>query len=186
MERRGYRVSPTARSDEALAIIAADPADCAVVDLKLATGDGLELVGALCRQTRGIRIVVLTAHGTLQSAVAAVKAGAADFLAKPADADTIVEVLEGYPGRRPRRCYPPPDEIEFRYLFAMFEKHHRNMSVTAREIGMHRRTLQRILRRRGIVPGLASGQRGDGTGYARRMLRVWREVLDGQAPTLAE
>ena len=76
----------------------------AVLDLRLADGNGLELVGPLRQARPDIRIVVLTGYGNIATAVAAVKEGAVDYLAKPADADAIEQALTAHGRKLP----PPP------------------------------------------------------------------------------
>jgi len=88
LELRGFIVTSVGSVAEALAQTARPPA-FAVLDLRLGDGNGLELVGPLRQARPDIRIVVLTGYGNIATAVAAVKEGAVDYLAKPADADCI-------------------------------------------------------------------------------------------------
>ena len=96
------------------------------------------------------RIIVLTGYGNIATAVAAVKAGAVDYLAKPADADAIEAALLSKEGALP----PPPDHpmsadrVRWEHIQRVFEQCDRNVSETARRLNMHRRTLQRILSKR--------------------------------------
>ncbi|MBL8839126.1 MAG: ActR/PrrA/RegA family redox response regulator transcription factor [Alphaproteobacteria bacterium] len=147
MERRGYTVR-TAGSIKAGATAAqADPPDFAVVDLRLGDGSGLELVPTIRAANPDSRIVVLTGYGNIATAVAAMKQGAIDYLAKPADADAIEAALQPRPGPLP----PPPDHpmsadrVRWEHIQRVFEQCDRNVSETARRLNMHRRTLQRIL-----------------------------------------
>ena len=93
------------------------------------------------------RIVVLTGYGNIATAVAAVKAGATDYLAKPADAEEVVDALLARTDDKP----PPPqnpmsaDRVRWEHIQRVFEQCDRNVSETARRLNMHRRTLQRIL-----------------------------------------
>jgi len=123
------------------------PPAYAVVDLRLEDGNGLEVVEALCEARPDVRVVMLTGYGNIASAVAAVKSGAVDYLAKPADADQIeVALLET------DKVLPPPpedpmsaDRVRWEHIQRVFEQCDRNVSETARRLKMHRRTLQRIL-----------------------------------------
>jgi two-component system response regulator RegA len=93
---------------------------------------------------------MLTGYGNIATAVAAVKAGALDYLAKPADADAVEAALlssgDGLP--------PPPenpmsaDRVRWEHIQRVYEQCDRNVSETARRLNMHRRTLQRILSKR--------------------------------------
>ena len=147
MEDRGFKVAAAASVAEGLAAAKAEPPNYAVVDLRLADGNGLEVVEAL-REARGdMRIVMLTGYGNIATAVAAVKAGAVDYLAKPADADAIMAALT----ERERALPPPPedpmsaDRVRWEHIQRVYEQCGRNVSETARRLKMHRRTLQRIL-----------------------------------------
>ena len=63
----------------------------AVVDLRLGDGNGLDVIEALHRTRPDARAVVLTGYGNIATAVTAVKLGAIDYLAKPADADAVLQ-----------------------------------------------------------------------------------------------
>ena len=130
----------------------------AVVDLRLGDGNGLELVGPLRQARPDIRIVVLTGYGNIATAVAAVKEGAVDYLAKPADADAIEQALTAHGRKLP----PPPsnpmsaDRVRWEHIQRVFEQCDRNVSETARR-STCRRTLQRILQARARAsPGTAA------------------------------
>lgn len=150
MERRGFRpvVAETVRA--ALDSVATKPAAYAVVDLRLEDGSGLDVVDALREARPDARIVVLTGYGAIATAVAAVKMGATDYLAKPADADEVTNALLSSHGMLP----PPPenpmsaDRVRWEHIQRVYEQCERNVSETARRLHMHRRTLQRILAKR--------------------------------------
>lgn len=150
MERRGFETRiatsvATARQE----IENAAPA-YAVVDLRLEDGFGLEVVEFLRDRREDTRIIVLTGYGAIATAVAAVKRGATDYLAKPADANDVMAALlvdgESLP--------PPPenpmsaDRVRWEHIQRVYEQCDRNVSETARRLHMHRRTLQRILAKR--------------------------------------
>src|ERR1051325_2615740 len=147
MERRGFVVGTAASVAEGVAAATAHPPAFAVVDLRLGDGSGLDVVGALQKARPGMRIVVLTGYGNIATAVAAVKAGALDYLPKPADTDAVERALLAQDGEPP----PPPedpmsaDRVRWEHIQRVFELCDRNVSETARRLKMHRRTLQRIL-----------------------------------------
>lgn len=147
MEQRGFDVSMAESVAEGVATSAAAPPAYAVVDLRLDDGSGLEVVSALRRSRADMRIVMLTGYGNIATAVVAIKAGAVDFLAKPADADQITAALL----ETDRPLPPPPDDpmsadrVRWEHILRVFEQCDRNVSETARRLKMHRRTLQRIL-----------------------------------------
>jgi two-component system response regulator RegA len=147
MEQRGYQVTTAESVAAGVAVASASAPAFAVVDLRLGDGSGLDIVAALRKARAGARIVVLTGYGNIATAVAAVKAGAVDYLPKPADADQIAAALEA--GDRP--LPPPPenpmsaDRVRWEHIQRVYEQCDRNVSETARRLNMHRRTLQRIL-----------------------------------------
>jgi two-component system response regulator RegA len=150
MEKRGFVVA-TAESVAAGTEAATQrPPAFADVDLRLADGSGLDVVQAVRRSRPDARIVVLTGYGNIATAVAAVKAGALDYLPKPADADAVEAALLAGGDALP----PPPsdpmsaDRVRWEHIQRVYEMCDRNVSETARRLNMHRRTLQRILAKR--------------------------------------
>jgi two-component system response regulator RegA len=147
MEQRGFQVTAAESVSEGIAASATMPPAFAVVDLRLDDGSGLEVVSALRGARPDMRIVMLTGYGNIATAVVAIKAGAIDFLAKPADADQIEAALLEIDRPLP----PPPedpmsaDRVRWEHILRVFEQCDRNVSETARRLKMHRRTLQRIL-----------------------------------------
>jgi len=147
MEKRGYQVTTAESVADGIAAARAHRPSYAVVDLKLGDGNGLEVVQAVRAARPEARVVVLTGYGNIATAVAAVKAGAVDYLAKPTDADAVEAALRAQDGHLP----PPPeqpmsaDRVRWEHIQRVFEQCDRNVSETARRLRMHRRTLQRIL-----------------------------------------
>ncbi len=147
MERRAFTVTTAATTEEALAAIEKSPPAYAVVDLRLEDEYGLDIVPILRERRPDARIVVLTGYGNITSAVAAIKAGAVDYLAKPADADDIEAALitVGQPKPPPPRRPMSADRVRWEHIQRVYELCDRNISETARRLNLHRRTLQRIL-----------------------------------------
>ena len=146
LERKGFAVTSVGSIAEARRHASLKPG-YAVVDMRLDDGNGLDLVAELRALRPDIRIVVLTGYGNLATAVAAVKAGAVDYLAKPADPNDIVAALTALPGARPEAPAEPmsADRVRWEHIQCVYELCSRNVSETARRLKMHRRTLQRIL-----------------------------------------
>jgi two-component system, response regulator RegA len=150
MEKRGFSVETASSVAAGKAIATARPPAYAVCDLRLGDGNGLDVVELLRERRPDARIVVLTGYGAIATAVAAVKIGATDYLAKPADATEITNALLDHEGELP----PPPenpmsaDRVRWEHIQRVFEMCDRNVSETARRLNMHRRTLQRILAKR--------------------------------------
>jgi two-component system response regulator RegA len=150
MEKRGFEVETAGSVAAGRAIATARPPAFAVVDLRLEDGNGLDVVEVLRDRRPDSRIVVLTGYGAIATAVAAVKIGATDYLAKPADARDITNALLAAGDDLP----PPPenpmsaDRVRWEHIQRVYELCDRNVSETARRLNMHRRTLQRILAKR--------------------------------------
>jgi two-component system response regulator RegA len=150
MERRGFRVEMAGSVADALVAIALRPPAYAVVDLRLADGNGLDVVERLRERRDDARVIVLTGYGAIASAVAAVKIGAIDYLSKPADAAEVTQALLARGGELPQPPENPmsADRVRWEHIQRVYEMCDRNVSETARRLGMHRRTLQRILAKR--------------------------------------
>jgi two-component system, response regulator RegA len=150
LEQRGFTVT-TADSVAAglLQVETATPA-FAVVDMRLGDGNGLDVISALKRRRPEARAIILTGYGNIATAVTAVKLGAVDYLAKPADADDVVAALLA---QDTTKVAPPEnpmsaDRVRWEHIQRIYELCGRNVSETARRLNMHRRTLQRILAKR--------------------------------------
>ncbi len=150
MERRGFEVTTADSAATGIAAANRESPAYAVLDLRLNDGSGLDIVGVLRKLRPDVRVVMLTGYGNIATAVAAVKAGAVDYLAKPADADQVEAALLAQGSDLP----PPPekpmsaDRVRWEHIQRVYEQCDRNVSETARQLNMHRRTLQRILSKR--------------------------------------
>ena len=150
MEKKGFMVKEAKTVTEGLQIVKNNPPSFALVDLRLEDGNGLDVVKELHVNKKECRIVMLTGYGNLPTAVAAVKAGAIDYMAKPVDADNVEAALLAAPESK---ATPPEnpmsaDRVKWEHIHRVFELCNRNVSETARRLKMHRRTLQRILSKR--------------------------------------
>jgi two-component system, response regulator RegA len=150
MEKRGFEVALVDSVAAGRAAVGARPPAYAVVDLRLEDGNGLDLVELIRDRRPDARVVVLTGYGAIASAVAAVKIGATDYLAKPADANDVTCALLAQSATKPEPPENPmsADRVRWEHIQRVYELCDRNVSETARRLGMHRRTLQRILAKR--------------------------------------
>lgn len=150
MTARGFQVTAVGTVDEAKEVARVDPPAFAVLDLRLQDGDGLDVVKSLHAARADCRVVMLTGYGNIATAVAAVKAGAVDYLSKPADADDVIKALLAHPEDKPQPPENPmsADRVRWEHIQRVFELCNHNVSETARRLNMHRRTLQRILAKR--------------------------------------
>jgi len=150
MEKKGFQVSQAEGVKKGIEAVKSKKPAFAVVDLRLGDGNGLEVVKEIQKLNSESRIVMLTGYGNIPTAVAAIKEGAIDYLAKPADADDVEKALLADPNSK---AAPPEnpmsaDRVKWEHIHRVFELCNRNVSETARRLKMHRRTLQRILSKR--------------------------------------
>jgi two-component system response regulator RegA len=150
MASRGFTARTAVSVAEALASIETAPPAFAVIDLRLGDGSGLDVMRALKAKRGDARGVILTGYGAIATAVTAVKLGAFDYLAKPANADDVVSALMAERLDSPTEHDPPmsADRVRWEHIQRIYESCERNVSETARQLNMHRRTLQRILAKR--------------------------------------
>lgn len=142
----GYQVTMVSRVNEI-------PTDQiythAVVDLRLSGGDfGLDGVTKIKTINSEAKILILSGYGSITTAVEAVKRGAIDYLTKPASFAQIEQALNG------RRVAPDANfkrrslsEVEHEYIDFVLTKNEGNISQTAKDLGLHRQSLQRKLKK---------------------------------------
>ena len=150
MEKKGFQVKDAKTVENAVKMVISSPPKFALVDLRLEDGNGLDVVREINKVKKDSRIVMLTGYGNLPTAVAAVKSGAIDYMAKPVDADDVEAALLADPESKAKPPENPmsADRVKWEHIHRVFELCNRNVSETARRLKMHRRTLQRILSKR--------------------------------------
>ena len=150
MEKKGFQVTQSGMVKDGIDLVKDSPPAFAVVDLRLSDGNGLEVVKEIQKIRKNSRVVLLTGYGNIPTTVAAIKAGAIDYIPKPADADDIENALLASPEKKARPPENPmsADRVKWEHIHRVFELCNRNVSETARRLKMHRRTLQRILSKR--------------------------------------
>lgn len=150
MEARGFVVDTAESVAEGIAKTKTNTPKYAVVDLRLGDGSGLDVIAAIRQRRDDTRVIMLTGYGNIATAVNAVKLGAIDYLAKPADADDVFAALTQKPGEKAELPENPmsADRVRWEHIQRVYEMCDRNVSETARRLNMHRRTLQRILAKR--------------------------------------
>ena len=150
MEKKGFKVIQAESVKKGIEKVKNSPPAFAIVDLRLNDGSGLEVVKEIKKQSKESRVIMLTGYGNIPTTVAAIKAGAIDYIPKPADADDVENALLASPNSK---ASPPEnpmsaDRVKWEHIHRVFELCNRNVSETARRLKMHRRTLQRILSKR--------------------------------------
>ena len=156
---RDYDVSHAANEDEALLLIKSTLFNYAILDLNLGGHTSLGLIAPLKRSNLSSRILILTGYASITTAVEAIKLGADNYLAKPADADEILSALlvdtnKSNATARPQATRLEPMSVrrlEWEHIQKVLNEHDGNISETARQLKMHRRTLQRKLQKRPVA-----------------------------------
>jgi DNA-binding NtrC family response regulator len=90
LQRKGYVVETASNGRDALRALGENPFDVVITDLKMPTMDGMQLLREMHVRGRRCAVIVLTGHGTIESAVEAMQHGAADYLTKPCNPDELL------------------------------------------------------------------------------------------------
>jgi two-component system response regulator RegA len=144
MRARGFDARGAADHRTAIEGARADSPELALVDLRLGLESGVELVRELKDADPSTVVVVLTGYGSIATAVESMKAGAATYLTKPADADQIVAAFDGVQPQEPSDV-PSLARVEWEHIQRVLQDCGGNVSQAARTLGLHRRSLQRKL-----------------------------------------
>ncbi len=153
MTRRGLATRHALDIAGATALLDEQDFSHAIVDLRIGDESGLEMTRILHARSADTRILILTGYASIATAVEAIKLGAMHYLTKPASAD---EILTGFASEQgdsrlpPPATSPSPKRLEWEYLQRVLLENHGNISATARQLGMHRRTLQRKLAKKPV------------------------------------
>jgi two-component system response regulator AtoC len=94
LEGAGYEVDTATSGAEALARLEGEPSDCVVIDLRLGDVSGLEVVRAARERVPDLKAIVITAHGDVDNAIAALRLGAFDFIRKPFDLEEVISSVK--------------------------------------------------------------------------------------------
>ncbi len=155
LARHGWQVSSAHTPEAALELVQREqPARC-VLDLNLAGRSGLLLLPRLRGAAPDMQILLLTGYASIGTAVEAIKLGAVNYLAKPADAAQILAAFElaaGAPPAPARAAATPMSlrRLTWEHIQRILNDNGGNVSAAARQLGLHRRTLQRRLRKRPV------------------------------------
>jgi two-component system, response regulator RegA len=153
LSKRGFDVATAHNVTAAMVAANQHSPDYAVVDLRMPGESGLDLVAKLVAMEAKPRIVVLTGYASIATAVEAIKLGATHYLTKPADADDIVAAFQRETGDASVPLPEEPitvDRLEWEHIQRVLAECDGNITVAARQLGMHRRTLQRKLYKRPV------------------------------------
>lgn len=147
---RGYEADGVGDGAAAVRAAERESPEMAVVDMRLPDQSGLDVVRQLKAVDASTAIVVLTGYGSIATALEAVRLGAMHYLTKPTDADRILAAFQHGLAARPRDLPTDPPSlarVEWEHLNRVLTDCDGNVSEAARQLGMHRRSLQRKLSR---------------------------------------
>ncbi len=153
-QERGFRVSVAGNYDEALAVFRQNPTDLAVLDLRMPGKPGLALLPELKKIRPETKVLILSGFGSIATAIDAIRLGATNFLPKPADADDILNAFArggseiDVPEAEEEIPVPTLAQAEWEHIHRVLADCAGNISEAARRLGIHRRSLQRKLRKR--------------------------------------
>lgn len=152
LSRHGWHCQTVDSVDACLARLPAlETLDAAILDLNLGHDNGLTLITPILERFPTCRVLVLTGYGSIPSAVAATRRGAHNYLTKPASlADILAALGDNIPKQTPVLPDAPPslERLEWEHIQRVLDDHEGNISAAARTLGIHRRTLQRRLKKR--------------------------------------
>jgi two-component system response regulator RegA len=150
--RRGFATRACASAAEALATCEEFAPSHIVLDLNMPGMSGLVALPRLLALAPGAKLVVLTGYSSIATAVAATKAGACNYLCKPATIDQVLEAFEASVDSAADVPAEPisVERLEWEHIQRVLHDNDGNISATARALGMHRRTLQRKLQKRPV------------------------------------
>lgn len=172
LQKRGYQVSTASCLAQVESYLAQTKPQYAVIDLHIGDEHGLDVLDLVRARASSARSVILSGYIDVGTAAVATKRGAVDCLVKPVGLEELeYAMINGRsPGRTPLPDVINPYEAQRQHIISRWEKNERNTSKTATELGMHRRTLQRILERAGV-------DRGDTDGGSNTLSRVEQLAL---------
>jgi len=153
-QERGFRVSVAGTCDEAVDKYRISPTELAVVDLRMPGRPGLTLIQDLKGMNPEVRVLILSGFGSISTAIDAIKLGAVNFLPKPADVDDILNAFKRggaeveMPETDEEIPIPTLAQAEWEHIHRVLADCSNNISEAARRLGIHRRSLQRKLRKR--------------------------------------
>lgn len=152
LQQRDYHVEHAECLETANSLIESTQFHYAILDLNLGKVTSLELIPRLIKNNEDIKILILTGYASIATAVEAIKLGATNYLAKPADMDEILSALLGQSDSFASRdtIHEPMSvrRLEWEHIQKVLKENDGNISETARQLKMHRRTLQRKLQKR--------------------------------------
>jgi len=162
LEKNGYSCTHIDNANEALLACHRLQPDYILLDMKLHNESGLSLITPMRKLLPSSRIILLTGYASISTAVDAIKLGADDYLSKPIDSKTLLAALNNCKVNDLTRSAEnkveneiiekeqtlSAEQVEWQHIQQVLKYNDGNVSATARQLSMHRRTLQRKLQKR--------------------------------------
>lgn len=151
-QRRGFDTCVAQNAEEALDQCRSFGPSHILLDLNMPGTSGLVILPELLQLAPQASLVVLTGYSSIATAVEATKAGARNYLCKPASIDDVLLAFgdEGANETPVPQQPPSVERLEWEHIQKVLADHEGNVSATARALGMHRRTLQRKLQKKPV------------------------------------
>ena len=149
LKRRGYPVAQASNIVEAREVVEDFSPDWVILDLRMPKQTGLQLIPTLKQKFPKAKIVMLTGYGSIVTAVSAMRLGAHNYITKPANVDAILSAFESRSSTlgEPAIANPSLADYEWEHIQQTLNACKGNISLTAKKLGIHRRSLQRKLNR---------------------------------------
>lgn len=166
LSRKGYLVSAVGSGTAALAALAAEEYDAAIFDMRMPELDGIETLKRAREVQPGLPVLILTGHGSIETAVEAIRAGAYDYLTKPCNLAELEAILQRALERRAL-------EVENRGLREVLRRQGSELEIVGRSPALER--LLELTGRvaQGEMPVLIEGESGTGKELIARAVHLW-------------
>jgi two-component system response regulator RegA len=150
----GYSIDLAESYDSALEKAQARPPDHVLLDVRIPGGSGLSLIRPLRDTNPRMRIVLCTAYPSIATSVAAIKLGADDYLPKPVTPEQLLAAFQQGPPEEPGADSTPSEgkilslaRARWEYINMVLANCDGNVAAAARHLGIHRQSLQRMLKK---------------------------------------
>lgn len=154
MAKHDFNCQQVHQADQALHACLQTKPDYILLDMKLASENGLMLIKPIRAALPKVRLVLLTGFASVATAVQAMRLGADDYLAKPVNTQMLLTALNSEQEQIKSVAFDvdtmSAERVEWEHINQVLNSNDGNVSATARQLGMHRRTLQRKLQKKPV------------------------------------